>query len=67
MTRVRSQGTVKVTFNVITRDMKKLGYDTEAASVSIPHIGGGSGGGTNTIRPETATGTLTGTMTESHS
>lgn len=42
--------------------MKKLGYDTEAASVSIPHITSSSGGG-NTIRPEMSTGTAG----ESHS
>ncbi|XP_067043867.1 B9 domain-containing protein 1-like [Acropora muricata] len=38
VTRVRSQGTVKIKFSVVTRDMKKLGYDTEPASVAIPHI-----------------------------
>ncbi|XP_019615024.1 PREDICTED: B9 domain-containing protein 1-like [Branchiostoma belcheri] len=28
VTRVRSQGKVRVSFNVVTKDMKKLGYDT---------------------------------------
>lgn len=28
MTRVRSQGFVTVVFNVVTKDMRKLGYDT---------------------------------------
>lgn len=51
VTRVRSQGSVKVTFSVVTRDMKKLGYDTEAASVAIPHLASGNAGIT-TIRPE---------------
>ncbi|XP_039256641.1 B9 domain-containing protein 1-like [Styela clava] len=27
VTRVRTQGHIKVTFNVVTRDMKKMGYD----------------------------------------
>lgn len=51
VTRVRSQGSVKVTFSVVTRDMKKLGYDTEAATVAIPHLAPGNTGIT-TIRPE---------------
>jgi len=51
VTRVRSQGSVKVTFSVVTRDMKKLGYDTEPASVAISHLAPGNSGIT-TIRPE---------------
>lgn len=51
VTRVRSQGSVKVTFSVVTRDMKKLGYDTEAATVAIPHLAPGNTGIT-TVRPE---------------
>lgn len=51
VTRVRSQGSVKVTFSVVTRDMKKLGYDTEPASVAIPHLAPGNSGIT-TVRPE---------------
>lgn len=51
VTRVRSQGSIKLTFNVVTRDMKKLGYDTEPASVAIPHLSTGSG--MTTVRPET--------------
>ena len=35
---MRSQGNIKVTWNVITRDMKKLGYDCEPASVAIPSL-----------------------------
>ena len=38
VTRVRSQGNIKITWNVITRDMKKLGYDCEPASVAIPSL-----------------------------
>lgn len=38
VTRVRSQGKVRVKFNVITRDMKKLGYDTEPATLSHPYV-----------------------------
>ena len=62
VTRVRSQGNVKVTFSIVARDMKKLGYDTEAASVAIPHIAP-SNMSSGTIRPEAA---ATETM-ESHS
>ncbi|EDO44485.1 predicted protein [Nematostella vectensis] len=58
VTRVRSQGRVKVTFNVVTRDMKKLGYDTEAASVAIPHIPTGNTGG-NTLQPDQTLGGTT--------
>ena len=61
VTRVRSQGSVKVTFSVVTRDMKKLGYDTEAATVAIPHLAPGNTGIT-TIRPESQAH-----ETESHS
>lgn len=31
VTRVRSQGFVTLQFNVITKDMKKLGYDTTSS------------------------------------
>ena len=51
VTRVRSQGSVKVTFSVVTRDMKKLGYDTEPATVAIPHLAPVNSGIT-TIRPD---------------
>lgn len=51
VTRVRSQGSVKVSFSIVTRDMKKLGYDTEPASVAIPHLAPGNSGIT-TVRPE---------------
>jgi len=33
VTRVRSQGCVTLQFNIVTKDMKKLGYDT----TSIEH------------------------------
>lgn len=33
VTRVRSQGFVTLQFNIVTKDMKKLGYDT----TSIEH------------------------------
>ncbi|XP_066291098.1 B9 domain-containing protein 1-like [Branchiostoma lanceolatum] len=39
VTRVRSQGKVRVSFNVVTKDMKKLGYDTtptDAAASTQP-------------------------------
>ncbi|XP_071962262.1 B9 domain-containing protein 1-like [Antedon mediterranea] len=36
VTRVRSQGHIRVTFNIVTRDMKKLGYDVHPSSLSIP-------------------------------
>ncbi|XP_070579758.1 B9 domain-containing protein 1-like [Ptychodera flava] len=36
VTRVRSQGSIRVTFNVVTRDMKKLGYDVIPSTLSIP-------------------------------
>jgi len=38
VTRVRSQGRLRVKFNIITRDMKKLGYDTEPATSSQPYL-----------------------------
>lgn len=38
VTRVRSQGKIKVRFNIVTRDMKKLGYDCEAATVQHPYV-----------------------------
>lgn len=31
MTRVRSQGSITVKFNIVTKDMKKLGYNVGAA------------------------------------
>lgn len=34
VTRVRSQGHVVVSFNVVTKDMKKLGYDVLPADIS---------------------------------
>ncbi|KPP76166.1 B9 domain-containing protein 1-like [Scleropages formosus] len=46
VTRVRSQGTVTISFNIVTKDMKKLGYDAtpsealsaaEARTPSLAH------------------------------
>nr|XP_054762522.1 B9 domain-containing protein 1-like [Lytechinus pictus] len=39
VTRVRSQGSIKCQFNIITRDMKKLGYDATPASMTTPNAG----------------------------
>jgi len=33
VTRVRSQGFVTISFNVVTKDMKKLGYDVSPSDV----------------------------------
>ena len=38
MTRVRSQGKIRVRFNIVTRDMKKLGYDCEPATLQHPYV-----------------------------
>ena len=35
VTRVRSQGYVTVTFNVVMKDMKKLGYDVTPSDVTL--------------------------------
>ncbi|XP_072029847.1 B9 domain-containing protein 1-like [Amphiura filiformis] len=36
VTRVRSQGHIRVSFNIVTRDMKKLGFDVIPSTLSIP-------------------------------
>lgn len=36
VTRVKSQGCVRITFNVVSRDMKKLGYDVTPSTLAIP-------------------------------
>lgn len=36
MTRVRTQGYLTVRFNVVTKDMKRLGYDVSAREVRVP-------------------------------
>ena len=39
MTRVRTQGFVTVSFNIVMKDMKKLGYDilpSDVSTVSVP-------------------------------
>ncbi|XP_029432761.1 B9 domain-containing protein 1 isoform X2 [Rhinatrema bivittatum] len=38
VTRVRSQGFVTISFNVVTKDMKKLGYDTSPADMQSPAV-----------------------------
>ncbi|KAH0632049.1 hypothetical protein JD844_020079 [Phrynosoma platyrhinos] len=38
MTRVRSQGFVTLSFNVVTKDMKKLGYDVSPGITSNPSL-----------------------------
>lgn len=38
VTRVRSQGKIQVRFNIVTRDMKKLGYDCEPATLQHPYV-----------------------------
>lgn len=34
VTRVRSQGHVKVVFNIVTKDLAKLGYDTSSSPIN---------------------------------
>ena len=49
VTRVRSQGFLTVSFNVVMKDMKKLGYDvipSEMSTSVIPESVGPSSGGT---------------------
>ncbi|KAK2185557.1 hypothetical protein NP493_228g01009 [Ridgeia piscesae] len=36
VTRVRSQGFTWVTFNVVMKDMKKMGYDVQPSDVAMP-------------------------------
>ena len=38
VTRVRSQGYINMSFNVVMKDMKKLGYDVVPSDVSNPTI-----------------------------
>ena len=38
VTRVRSQGYINMFFNVVMKDMKKLGYDVVPSDVSNPTI-----------------------------
>ncbi|XP_061201711.1 B9 domain-containing protein 1 isoform X2 [Neopsephotus bourkii] len=39
VTRVRSQGFVTISFNVVTKDMKKLGYDVTPSDMQDPSLG----------------------------
>nr|CAB3224896.1 B9 domain-containing protein 1-like [Phallusia mammillata] len=43
VTRVRSQGHVKVCLNIVTRDMKKLGYDVTPSDVTSVPVGVNAG------------------------
>lgn len=56
VTRVRSQGKIRVRFNIVSRDMKKLGYDCEAATLQHPYVPPGAsrayGGGDEDEREE---------------
>ena len=36
VTRVRSQGFTWVTFNVVMKDMKKMGYDVQPSDAAMP-------------------------------
>ncbi|KAG2455766.1 B9D1 protein, partial [Polypterus senegalus] len=36
VTRVRSQGFLTLSFNIVTKDLKKLGYDTTSEMISVP-------------------------------
>lgn len=38
VTRVRSQGFVTISFNVVTKDMKKLGYDVSPSDMQTPCV-----------------------------
>jgi len=38
VSRVRSKGSMKIQFNVVTRDMKKLNYDCEPATLMQPYL-----------------------------
>jgi len=38
VTRVRSQGHMKVTFNIVMKDMKTMGYDVTASDASKPAV-----------------------------
>ncbi|XP_064317497.1 B9 domain-containing protein 1 [Phalacrocorax carbo] len=38
VTRVRSQGFVTISFNVVTKDMKKLGYDVSPSDMQTPSL-----------------------------
>ena len=40
MTRVRSQGFIKLKFNIVTKDMRKLGYLTNANENAASNMSG---------------------------
>ena len=54
MTRVRSQGYVTVTFNVVMKDMKKMGYDVVPSDMANPTM---IGSGDNQENDATETST----------
>lgn len=39
VTRVRSQGTVKVSFNMVTKDLHSLGYQNSSAIPTVTSVG----------------------------
>lgn len=39
VTRVRSQGTVKVSFNTVTKDLHSLGYQNSSAIPTVTSVG----------------------------
>ena len=43
VTRVRSQGHMTISFNVVTKDLKKLGYDVTPSDAAMPSIPDGGG------------------------
>ena len=45
VTRVKTQGFATLSFNVVTKDMKKLGYDVVASDMMNPSLLATSGGG----------------------
>ena len=57
MTRVRSQGRITISFNMISKDLSKLGYTSSIKELGVPRVsvaegrgelnipGGGGGGG----------------------
>ncbi|XP_051632843.1 B9 domain-containing protein 1 [Manacus candei] len=44
VTRVRSQGFVTISFNIMTKDLKKLGYDVTSSDLQSPSLGPGAQG-----------------------
>ncbi|CAH1793689.1 unnamed protein product [Owenia fusiformis] len=53
VTRVRSQGFITLSFNIIMKDMKKLGYDVTPSDVANPTIPESSNAGTTSTPAQT--------------